>query len=106
LVDDQGGWVLSLRADQNRRAEGEGFVPTLYVKRNLFTVRLRCYGNFANEPTQAALDSGKPLLAAIQPPGFWVENGQPKYLRLADQDELIQRYFELIDRVEIEFFYR
>jgi hypothetical protein len=31
LLDDQGGWVLSQRGDQNRRGPAEDFVPTLHI---------------------------------------------------------------------------
>jgi len=108
-LEDNGNWVLSLRADQNRRpAEGEGapYNPHLYIKRNEFVVRLRCLGNFENEPVEAAPMAGKPVLAELNPEPFWVENGEPKYVRIEGYSELVDDFFRDIDRVEIEFFYR
>jgi hypothetical protein len=106
---ENGWWVLSLRADQNRRPpQGEPVVynPRLHIKRNEFVVRLRCLGAFRTEPTEAALAAGKPVLVDLEAEPFWVENGQPRYVRTGGCCELVQDQFEDIDRVEIEFFYR
>ncbi len=108
-LHDDGEWVLTLRADQNRRpddAAAAPYNPRLYIKRNQFTVRLRCLGAFKNEPALAALAAGKPVLVDLDPEPFWVENGQPRYVRTCGRSPLIANYFADIDRVEIEFFYR
>lgn len=108
-LHDGGDWVLSLRADQNRRADDgtlPEFMPQLHLKRNLFVVRIRGYGNFTEAPLAAAVRSGKPELLDLGPIKFWVENGQPRYLRVGETDSRIERFFESIDRVEVEFFYR
>jgi hypothetical protein len=101
-----GDWVLSLRADQNRRDEINGFSPTMHIKRNQFFVRLRCLGQFAEAAGENSRDTGKPVLAVIQPNAFWGENGQPRYLREEGNQKEIAKHLELIDRVEVEFFYR
>ncbi len=103
-----GRWILSLRADQNRRPgvdEPQQFNPQLHLKRNQFVVRLRCLGAFQNEPTEAAMAVGRPVLADLQPLPFWVENGRPYYLRAGDCDGWVAEHFAEIDRVEIEFYY-
>jgi hypothetical protein len=103
-----GEWVLSLRADQNPGSAGSAdnaFSPTRHIKRNRFAVRLRCYGRFTTAPTADALQNGKPVLLEITPEEFWVQNGEPRFLRLAGNDELIIRHFDDVDRVELEFFY-
>jgi hypothetical protein len=108
-LHDDGHWVFSLRADQNRRpddAEVAEFNPRLHIQRNQFTVRLRCLGAFKNTPTTDSLAAGKPVLVALDPEPFWVENGQPRYVRVTGHCGLIRDYFADIDRVEIEFFYR
>lgn len=108
-LHDDGQWVLSLRADQNRRPEDAAtapYNPRLHIKRNQFTVRLRCLGAFQNQPALAALAAGKPILVDLDPEPFWVENGQPRYVRTCGRSPLIANYFADIDRVEIEFFYR
>jgi hypothetical protein len=109
---DDGYWILSLRADQNRRpAEEEAaeYNPQLYIKRNQFHVRLRCLGAFKEafekEPGEAALAVGRPVLATLEPCAFWVQNGQPRYVRTGDWNACVAENFEDIDRVEIEFFY-
>ena len=105
---DDGIWVLSLRADQNRRpAEGEPAVynPRLHIKRNQCVVRLRCLGAFQNEPTEAAVAAGKPVLADLHTTQFWVQNGQPRYIRTGYRNAWVKEHFEEIDRVEVEFFY-
>jgi hypothetical protein len=103
-----GRWILSLRADQNRRPDEGGsqeFNPRFHIKRNQFVVRLRCLGAFQNEPTVGALAVGRPVLADLQPLPFWVENGRPYYLRAGDCDGWVAEHFTEIDRVEIEFYY-
>jgi hypothetical protein len=108
-LHDDGQWVLSLRADQNRRPEtpaGAPYNPRLYIKRNQFTVRLRCLGAFKNEPVAGALAAGKPVLVDLDPEPFWVENGKPRYVRTVERSALVANHFADIDRVEIEFFYR
>jgi hypothetical protein len=104
-----GRWILSLRADQNRRPpEGEPaeYNPRLHIKRNEFVVRLRCLGAFRTEPIEVASAAGKPVLADLNVEPFWVENGQPRYIRSGGCCALVQDQFEDINRVEIEFFYR
>lgn len=106
-MHNNGQWVLSLRADQHQRELVEqGYQPRLYVKRNQFVIRLRGYGNFAELPTAAAIQSGKPELVDLPEIKFWVQNGEPRFLRTTGHDDRIRQYFELLDRVELEFFYR
>ncbi|MBC8873377.1 MAG: hypothetical protein H8E44_28400 [Planctomycetes bacterium] len=105
---DDGIWVLSLKADQNRRpAEGEPaeYNPRLHIKRNQFVVRLRCMGAFQNESTETAVAAGKPVLADLHTTQFWVQNGQPRYIRTGYRNAWLKEHFEEIDRVEVEFFY-
>lgn len=103
-----GRWILSLRADQNRRpdeGEPQEFNPRSHIKRNQFVVRLRCLGAFQDEPTGGAMAVGRPVLADLQPLPFWVENGRPYYLHTGDCDGWVAEHFDEIDRVEIEFYY-
>lgn len=108
-VRSDGSWVLSMRADQNR-TPGEldvaQYNPKLHLKRNEFQVRLRCLGGFAIPPMLGSPNAGQPVLAAIEPKAFWVENGQPRYIRLVGCNPDLKRDFELVDRIEFEFFYR
>lgn len=108
-LHDDGQWVLSLRADQNRRPDDPAMAeynPRLHIQRNQFTIRLRCLGAFKNEPAAGALAAGKPVLVELDPKPFWVENGEPRYVRTGGGSPLVANHFADIDRVEVEFFYR
>lgn len=106
----RGCWVLSLRADQNPLPV-DGLVvpyePQFYLKRNQFHIRMRCYGMYSGgvdlPPT---LQPGRPLLVDLHPTQFWVERGEPRHVRITCCDHRLTRYFDQIDRMEIEFFYR
>ncbi|MEQ1903464.1 MAG: hypothetical protein ABL888_04710 [Pirellulaceae bacterium] len=107
-IGRNGVWVLNLRADQNRVPETgsvAAFNPRLHIKRNRFAIRLRCYGLMTTTPPEFGLKTGKPLLATIDVDDFWVENGQPKFLHTCDCNNWVRGNFDLIERVEIEFFY-
>jgi hypothetical protein len=78
-------------------------VETNYLKRNQFYIRVRCYGNFALDEKQAA---GKPVLFEIVPAPFWVQRGQPYDFWTRQPQTLVRQYFDLIDRIEVEFYYR
>lgn len=105
---DDGQWVLSLRADQNRRPEEDELAeynPRLHVKRNKFVIRMRCLGAFQHPPMEGVPTTGKPVVVDLNPCSFWVENGQPRYVRHHGFDPLVHEHFDDVDRVEIEFFY-
>ncbi len=104
-----GTWTLNLRADQNRRPESEKigtYNPKLHIKRNKFVLRLRCLGNANRAPSAQEASTGRPVLALIEVPEFWVERGEPRFVRFQGRQQEIQEFFDHIDRVEIEFFYR
>ncbi|MFO0905404.1 MAG: hypothetical protein U0939_20515 [Pirellulales bacterium] len=104
-----GLWVLSLRADQNKRPDELApapFNPKLHIKRNEFHVKLRCLGAFANSATEYSGAAGQPVIVDLDPEPFWVENGQPRYVRLVGCDRRLMARLERVDRVELEFFYR
>lgn len=111
-LHDDGIWVLSLRADQNRQDEpaaapppGEQRKATAHIKRNQFVVKLRCYGRYEVKEAEPEASTGKPVLVQIEPERFWVQRGEPRHFVGSGKQEDLTRYFDLIDRVEIEFFY-
>lgn len=109
-VHRDGSWNLNLRADQNPRSTTTGnarrFNPTLHIKRNRFSIRLRCYANTgANKSGFDGISTGKPLVTELTVKDFWVENGQPKYVLERGFDPLISKQFDSIERVQIEFVY-
>lgn len=107
-------WSLSLRADQNRRstaADETGYNPRLHLKRNEFHLRLRCLGGLGTATNPTSQSAAQPAVAIIEPEPFWVERGQPKFHQttgqaLSNHRALSSLDVALIDRVEIEFFYR
>ncbi|MDP7019604.1 MAG: hypothetical protein QGG36_27655 [Pirellulaceae bacterium] len=107
LLDD-GQWVLNLRAEQNPPVEDETstYRPRLHLKRNQFVIRLRALPVGERSGEAAVRGVGRPVLAAIEPPPFWVEREQPKSVRLTGRDNDVWRVFDMIDRVEFEFYYR
>ena len=108
-VRSDGRWVLNLRADQNPLpAEGREaeYNPKLHIKRNQFVLRLRCLGNARHAVTPQAAVSGRPVLAVIDVPEFWVERREPRFVRFKGEQVEIKEFFDRIDRVEVEFYYR
>ena len=108
-LNRNGDWILSLRGDQNRVSADDPnrFNPTLHIKRNQFTVKLRCFGNASmatTDPDFAA--AGKPIMAEIDPKPFWVENREPRYVVASGNNGWVKTHFDFIDRVELEFFYK
>jgi hypothetical protein len=69
-------------------------------------VKLRCYGHYQAEEASADKTTGKPVLFQLGPKQFWVQRGQPKDYWFRGNKDDVTRYFDLIDRVEIELFYR
>ena len=129
VLSDTGEWTLSLRADQNPWMTGPGNVSSTPVqlpggatalrppipdltketeglKRNLFFLTVRCYGGYTVREQQPALAPGKPVLFRLQPAPFWVQRGQPYDFWDREATPDVARYFDQIDRVEVEFSYR
>jgi hypothetical protein len=81
---------------------------TTFLKRNLFVIRVRGLGDFAEPiavpPAPPAL--GKPVLLSLPSIEFWVQNGVQLPLVREGYHEDAITFFDLIDRAEIEFSYR
>jgi hypothetical protein len=125
-LQEDGAWRLNLQADQNPGGQepaaatlpvtmsaSQGSVAgitrhTLYVKRNLFIITVRGLGaNSEPLPLAGAPGAqGKPVLLSLAPITFWVQRGIPRTLTLEGAHPDAQDFFDLIDRVEIEFTYR
>jgi hypothetical protein len=126
VIQEDGSWRLNLQADQNpRTAVPRSETPpvamtpirglpnvqtkqTAHIKRNLFIVRVRGLGAFAEPlatpPSPPSL--GKPVLLALGPIEFWVQNGVPYPLVIQGRDDDAACFFDRIYRAEIEFTYR
>jgi hypothetical protein len=81
---------------------------TAFLKRNLFVVRVRGLGAFGEEiaiPAQPSI-LGKPVLFRTPPIEFWVQNGVPYSVVCESHSSDAKTFFDVVDRVEIEFEYR
>jgi len=117
-LDREGYWTLSLRACQNAvmppdqvAAQGEekkGRIEkfTLHLKRNQFFVKLRAYAVFPEAVADLDKSPGKPVMFTLGPESFWVERGEPLDFHRQYRSGEIAKYFDYIDRVELEFYYR
>jgi hypothetical protein len=135
-INENGWWRLNLRADQNPQAVSPttpaapaatpangaprpvnapirglpnvSLKQTLHIKRNLFIINIRGLGGFSEPvsvpPTPPTL--GKPVLLALEPIQFWVQNGVPYWLVTQGCCPDASVFFNQIDRVELEFSYR
>lgn len=115
---DDGEWTVSLLAEQNPRTPIDpgafavlrddtrlAVKQTSHIKRNKFFVRVRCYSATPLELADGA-EAGRPLLIAIDPQPFWVQNGQPQDVVLTGKAPGLPATFAVIDRVEVELAYR
>jgi hypothetical protein len=112
---ESGDWTLSLRADQNPiqlvppeidrdvTTSEEVTRFTDHIKRNLFKVQLRGYARTGGATAESAV--GKPVVIPLEVASFWVQRQQPRWHVDTGNDAWIRQYFEIIDRVEIEFTY-
>jgi hypothetical protein len=83
---------------------------TAFLKRNLFVIRIRGLGDFKDPipVTPAAPLLGKPVLVELPVIEFWVQNGVPYPLvkKAVAPDLDVHRFFDMVDRAEVEFSYR
>jgi len=112
-MHNDGVWVMSLRADQNPQPEGEPAPAvtqegrfTAHLKRNLFIVKVRCYGASRQEPQPGGAALGRPVLFELEPMEFSVQSGRPHHFWKQGYVNCPKELRELVDRVEIEFSYR
>ena len=115
-LHSNGNWAISLRADQNPRTIEPVEVmtpamtkedPRLFTEhflRNQFFVRVRCYAQHGPGVDEGLL--GKPVMVQLEAPPFWVQRGVPYPLLATGWDGAVEKYYNQIDRVAIEFFYR
>lgn len=117
-LSSTGTWVVSFRAVQNPIVTAnDPFLPiirdeireqvkqTSQILRNRFHVQVRGYAArpLANGPGATTLSA--PVLFEAHVTPFWVERGVPREIRVSYDSPDVARYFDLIDRVEVEFRY-
>lgn len=112
LVHENGRWTISLRANQNPLYVREPLdVTTMepkqlftdHLKRNQFHIVAYCYSQYG--PGDGNELIGKPLVIPLYVRPFWVQKEQPYTLFEPGYHRDIERHFDSIDRVEIEFAY-
>jgi hypothetical protein len=116
-----GAYQISFRADQNpepskdpasplRQGErGQGDLWTLQTKqllRNEFEVKVRGYAGTLQSSSPPNAAATKPAVIEFPVERFWVQRSQPYAGFVTGQREDVRKYFEYIDRVEVEFTYR
>ncbi|MBI3467735.1 MAG: hypothetical protein HY000_32405 [Planctomycetes bacterium] len=115
-LQENGYWWISLRADQNPREVPpvEIATPTMtleepkqfteHLLRNQFFVRVHCIGGHGPGTERGLL--GTPVMVQLEPAPFWVQRGMPYPLIGTGFHPAVVEFYDLIDRVEVEFFYR
>jgi hypothetical protein len=127
-TEDDGTWKLNLRADQNPQFRlvkdggtlfpgtpdetlfpgprtASGRLYTEHLLRNQFFVRVRCLGGLPVQQKQPNL-AAAPVLLRMEPPGFWVQRAVPLEWGANGFNPELPIYFNRIDRIEVEFYYR
>jgi hypothetical protein len=125
FMQEDGTWRLNLNADQNAGASASRVVTgpttlpqvrglpditikeTSFLKRNLFVIRLRGLGSYTEPLPTPPVPSvvGKPVLLALPPIRFWVQRGVTYPLVSSGRHPDAARFFDEIDRAQVEFTY-
>jgi len=105
---ENGDWIVSCRAVQNPELVEPDQQPVFErFKRNRFMISVRGLGAFPlTEPTPDGV-LAKPMLFNIELPDEWMERGEVRTIRRQQPhgDKNVQRYFNDIDRIEVELRY-
>jgi hypothetical protein len=113
LLHESGRWTVSLRANQNPLNVQPPLNVTTsqpirlftdHLQRNKFHIVARCYVQHGPGDSDALI--GKPMVIPLYVKPFRVQRQEPYQVFEAEFHPHIQQYFELIDRVEIEFAYQ
>jgi hypothetical protein len=117
-LHEDGSYQISFRADQNPQPGNDIRSPlkpgerlnitlqTSQLKRNTFVVKVRGYGAAPVNRAQPNLAPSTPVLVEFPTMEFVVERGEPASKMYSAVSCAVQKYFPLIDRVEVEFTYR
>lgn len=114
-IHEDGRWTLNCRADQNPwfSTEARGLPAlrlsspaveqeTIHLLRNEFQVTLSFVMAPLNEKREL-IGTGRPVFVKACPAPFWVQRGQPKNHVTGGVHPDFVRFFDAIDRAEIEF---
>ncbi|MFN0054898.1 MAG: hypothetical protein ACKV0T_22230 [Planctomycetales bacterium] len=120
LLDRNGRCRISMQVDQNTKetaaraanprpndaSQQISNVQTNHQKRNEFHVVVRGYGNSPLKEDPASVPLGKPLVFRVEVCPFWVQNGESRDVVVEVPSDNVREYFDLVDRLEVDFWYR
>lgn len=117
-LHEDGWYQISFRADQNPQPgedirsplkPGERLeipLQTAQLKRNTFVVKVRGYGAAPVNVGRPNLTASTPVLVEFPPMEFVVQRGEPASKAVHLYSPTVEKYFPLIDRIEVEFTYK
>ena len=117
-LHENGEYQISFRGDQNPRPgadiraplkEGERLDTTLQTSqllRNTFVVKVRGYTGMAGDAARPNLLVGAPAVVEFPVMEFMVQRGEPASKAYSGKSAAVEKYFPLIDRIEVEFTYK
>ncbi|WP_417385752.1 hypothetical protein [Gimesia sp.] len=108
LLEQDGSWSINLKATQNPYSVPNNLRPIyLRFKRNKFFVTVRGLGSASGAISPDSDDLGRPVLFEQKLEGFWVEQGQTRFIfeQSKKKDLRIRDFYNHIDRVELLFHY-
>ena len=115
---ENGEFQISFRADQNPQPGDDPRSPlkpgerldlplqTTQLKRNTFVVKVRGYAGMPLNPGRPNLVPGAPAVVEFPPMEFVVQRGEPASKTFGGYSAAVEKYFPLVDRIEVEFTYK
>jgi hypothetical protein len=106
-IAEDGTYLVNCVAEHNPNLVDDKLRPPFFnFKRNGFHLSFRGVGQaqLKDPPQQRVV--GQPQYFEIAPQPFWVEAGQKRTMRWTGRCDDVDRYFELIDRVDVELRYQ
>ncbi|QDV52203.1 hypothetical protein [Gimesia fumaroli] len=108
MLQENGSWSINLRATQDPKLVPNTQRPIFQrFRRNKFYVTFRGLGSVSGTTSPESDDLGRPVLFEQKLEGFWVEQGQTRYLfeQSKKKDLRIKDFYNHISRVELLFHY-
>tara|TARA_R110002111_G_scaffold240269_1_gene301954 strand:- start:10764 stop:11402 length:639 start_codon:yes stop_codon:yes gene_type:complete len=108
LLQQDGSWSINLKATQNPYSVPNNLRPIfLRFQRNKFFVTFRGLGSASGATSPESDDLGRPVLFEQKLEGFWVEQGQTRFIfeQSKQKDLRMKDFYNHINRVELLFHY-
>lgn len=105
-VVEDGTWTVNCIAEQNPNLVASAERPPLFnFKRNKFFVDVRGVNMSQLSEPPAERVVGQPQLFKISPNAFWLGAGEKKVMRWTGDSSEAGRFFELVNRVDVDLRY-